>query len=259
MGKTRWLLAGTFCGLAVMAASLSANHAWGNYHWARNQNPFTLKVGDNVDASWDQYLNEAVADWTQSSVLNLNKVAGAANPKNCRPTSGQIEVCNAKYGQNGWLGIAQIWASGSHITQAVTKVNDSYFLTSRYNTPAWRRLVMCQEIGHDFGLDHQDETFDNGNLGTCMDYTSDPDGPPSNEHPNAHDYAQLESIYSHLDSTTTISQSANSAAGLAAAAQLERGQFGQLIRSTNGGRTQLFVLDLGAGQRVFTHVIWAED
>jgi hypothetical protein len=117
---------------------------------------------------------------------------------------------------------------------------------------------MCQEVGHDFGLDHQDETFDNANLGTCMDYTSKPLGPPSNTSPNKHDYDQLVTIYSHLDNTTTVGQLTNGAAGLGAIAQLERGQFGQLVRSTNGGRTELFVLELGGGQRVFTHVIWAE-
>lgn len=37
-----------------------------------------------------------------------------------------------------------------------------------------RCLVTCQEVGHTFGLDHRDENFDNGNLGTCMDYTNDP-------------------------------------------------------------------------------------
>ena len=58
-------------------------------------------------------------------------------------------------------------------------MNDSYFNTAKYNTPAWRRLVMCQEVTHDFGLDHQDEIFNNANLGSCMDYTNDPDGKPS--------------------------------------------------------------------------------
>ncbi|HET7221188.1 MAG TPA: hypothetical protein VFJ02_24200 [Vicinamibacterales bacterium] len=260
--KTRNLLTATGFAFVVAAVSLSANHSWGNYHWARTSNPFTLKVGDNVDANWDAYLDGAIADWSASSVMNLTEVAGSANPRNCRPTSGRIEVCNARYGSNGWLGIAQIWASGSHITQAVTKVNDTYFDTPTYDSPAWRRLVMCQEIGHDFGLDHQDETFGNTNLGTCMDYTNDPDGgaggaspnDPSNEHPNSHDYQQLETIYSHTDSTTTVGQTiAHGAAG-----QIDRGQFGQLVRSTNGGRTQLYVLDLGNGQRVFTHVIWAE-
>ena len=64
----------------------------------------------------------------------------------------------------------------THITQAITKLNDTYFNTAAYNTPAWRRLVTCQEIAHNFGLDHQDEAFDNPNLGLCMDYTSDPGG-----------------------------------------------------------------------------------
>ena len=103
----------------------------------------------------------------------------------------------------GWLGIAQIWASGEHITQAITKVNDSYFNTPTHNRPEWRRLVMCQEVAHDFGLDHQDENFSNTNLGSCMDYTSNPLGPPSNEHPTWHDYQELSSIYSHLDGTKT--------------------------------------------------------
>jgi hypothetical protein len=234
------------------ASTLMATHSWGNYHWARTANPFTLKAGDNVDSNWEAYLDQAIADWNVSSVLDVQRVAGGSNPKNCRPTSGRIEVCNSKYGNTGWLGIAQIWASGSHITQAVTKVNDTYFNTAKYNTPAWRSLVMCQEIAHDFGLDHQDEVFDNQNLGSCMDYTSNPIG---NEHPNAHDYEQLELIYAHLDTTTTVSQTTNRGA---AASQIDRGQFGQLVRSTNGGRTELYVLDLGNGQKVFTHVIWAD-
>lgn len=70
---------------------------------------------------------------------------------------------------------------------------------------------MCQEIAHDFGLDHQDENFSNQNLGSCMDYTNDPDGGgaygPSNERPNQHDFDQLVSIYAHADSSGTVGQS----------------------------------------------------
>jgi hypothetical protein len=50
---------------------------------------------------------------------------------------------------------------------------------------------MCQEVGHTVGLDHQDTSLDNPNLGTCMDYTSNPLGPPDNEHPKKHDYDEL--------------------------------------------------------------------
>jgi len=191
---------------ALCVTAVSANHSWGGYHWARTTSSFTLKVGDNVNSTWDQYLDGAIADWSQSNVIDLTKVAGGARAKNCRPTAGRIEACNASYGHNGWLGVAQIWVNGLHITQATTKLNDTYFNTSTYNKPEWRRLVACQEIAHDFGLDHQDETFDNPNLGTCMDYTNNPLGPPSNEHPNSHDYQELGIIYDHLDSTTTVGQ-----------------------------------------------------
>jgi hypothetical protein len=88
-------------------------------------------------------------------------------------------------------------------------MNDTYFNTPTYNHSWWRKLVVCQEIGHTLGLDHQDENFDNTNSGTCMDYTSNPLGPPSNEYPNRHDYDELEIIYSHLDDTTTVGQTAN--------------------------------------------------
>jgi hypothetical protein len=257
------VFASTAIAVLLAVGVVVADHSWGTYHWARTSNPVTLKTGDNVDAKWDAYLDEAIVDWNASTVIQLAKAAGGTNPRNCRPTSGRIEVCNAKYGRNGWLGIAQIWVSGSHITQAISKLNDTYFDTPTYDTPAWRRLVMCQEIAHDFGLDHQDETFDNPNVGSCMDYTNDPDGgpggasdtDPSNEHPNEHDFDQLVRIYSHLDNTTTAGQTTQRNG---VPAQFDRGQFGALVRSTNGGRTELYVLDLGNGQRIFTHVIWAE-
>jgi hypothetical protein len=250
----------------VFAAAPSADHAWGSYHWARTSNPFTLKTGDNVSAKWDAYLDEAIFDWNHSSVLELEKVPGGTNPRNCRPTSGRIEVCNARYGWNGWLGLAQIWISGSHITQAISKLNDTYFDTATYNTPAWRRLVMCQEIAHDFGLDHQDENFNNKNLGSCMDYTSDPDGtkglgPLSNEHPNAHDYDQLVTIYTHTDSTTTISSRTATRGMPPAMGQLDfdsPGQWGRLVRSNANGRVQIYELDFGRGHKVITHVFWAD-
>ena len=198
MGKVFAVVSIALVSVALVGTAL-ANHSWGNYHWSRSANPLALNVGDNVNSSWDGYLNEAISDWNVSSVVELSKVAGGTTGSTCSPMSGRIEVCNAAYGTTGWLGIAQIWVTKSHITQATTKVNDTYFSTAQYNTPSWRRLVMCQEVAHDFGLDHQDENFNNPNLGSCMDYTSDPDGPPSNEHPNAHDYEQVESIYAHLD------------------------------------------------------------
>ena len=239
-----------------------ATHSWGGYHWARTSNPFTLKLGDNLSPNWDQYLATASGDWSQSSVLDTVIVPGQTTQRRCRPTSGRVEVCNSTYGNNGWLGLAQIWVSGSHITKGAAKMNDTYFNTPTYNTPAWRRLVVCQEIAHAFGLDHQDETFNNLNLGTCMDYTSSPAGPPSNEHPNAHDYEELGIIYAHLDGFTTINQTKSQIAqSLTDKKSEDLGDnpsgWGRKVK--DNGKVALYEKDFGGNHKVFTFVIWAQE
>lgn len=244
----------------VLPSTVSASHSWGGYHWARTANPFTLKVGDNVTADWDSYVSTASAQWAASTVLDTTVTPGSALKKLCSATGGTVQVCNSRYGNNGWLGVAQIWASGSHITKATVKVNDTYFGTSTYNTPAWRQMVMCQEVGHTFGLGHQDEIFNNPDLAdssgvqSCMDYTGNPIG---NGQPNQHDYEQLETIYSHLDATTTVTSVA--AASVAAVAdQAADAAWGNLVEVTNGGRGAWYVRDLGAGTAILTHVLWAD-
>ncbi|TSC60916.1 MAG: hypothetical protein Athens041674_941, partial [Parcubacteria group bacterium Athens0416_74] len=133
----------SFCiGLFGLSGVAQASHSWGGYHWARTANPLTLQLGDNVNAAWDGFLSTASADWSQSDMLDTAIVSGKGG-KNCRAAAGRAEVCNSKYGRNGWLGIATIWVSGQHITQGTVKLNDTYFNTAVYNTPAWKNLVMC--------------------------------------------------------------------------------------------------------------------
>lgn len=257
----------------AFASTAYALHSWGGFHWARTANPFTLKLGDNVSAKWDAHLVTSSLDWSVSAELDTTIVAGKAKG-NCLPTKGLVEVCNKTYGNNGWLGIASIWISSGHIIQGTVKLNDTYFNTVKYNTPAWRQFVMCQEVGHTFGLDHQDEVFNNPNLGTCMDYTNDPDGTLfgqlDNQHPNAHDYEQLGTIYAHLDALTTVLSSVFSNKSLALAMvedKAEEGddvdtsdsaEWGKAIRRSSDGRSSLHERDLGNGKKLFTFVIWAD-
>lgn len=242
--------------LGVVAAALttpaSANHSWDGYHWARTSNPFTLKLGDNVDSTWDSYLATTSSDWTASSVLNTVIVAGGTKPRNCRASTGRVEVCTAAYGNTGWLGIASISiTSGNHITSGSVKNNDTYFKTASYNTPAWRNLVMCQEVGHTLGLGHNDENFDNTPTGTCMDYSNDPN---PNQHPNQHDYDQLVTIYSHTDSSTTVG------AGVPTGNGLEIGNspksWGRPVHFLRDGRPDQYVRLDGPGRITVTHVFW---
>jgi hypothetical protein len=227
------------------------SHAWGNYHWAQT-GPFTLKLGDSVSGPWDAVLGTTSSDWSQSTVLNTTIVAGTSTTKKCRATAGRVEVCSNTYGRNQWLGIAQIWASGSHITQGTVRLNDSYLGAPPYNTTAWRNLVSCQEVGHTLGLDHQDENFSNTPLGTCMDYSNDPE---PNQHPNRHDYDMLEDIYGHDDGSTTVASMPDA---IASAELSTPGSWGHVVASDAGGRHEVYVRDFGGGYRVITHVLWAD-
>jgi hypothetical protein len=228
--------------LSVGATPALANHSWGGYHWARPAGPFSpaLQLGDNVGSSWDAWLSDASSDWSQSTSGNPVRTVvstGFTTGRKCRGTSGRVEVCDATYGNNGWLGLASIWIQGAHITRATVKMNDTYFNTSTYNRANWRESVMCQEVGHVFGLDHQSED-PNVDKNTCMDYYRDP-----NLDPNTHDYEELAIIYSHGDAFTTIGGTSSSP------------QSGAGLRRV---RDSLFVENLGDGKRRLVWVFWKD-
>ena len=267
-------------GAALIALSpASSTNSWGGYHWAWTSTtlPVPLKINTAIDQNWTTAVGAAVADWKGSSRLSLTQLPPSGlSAKRCSSITGQILVCNYSYGQRGWLGLASISLSGLHITSGTTKLNDTYFNMAQYNTPGWRAMVACQEIGHDFGLDHQDTVFDNFNLGTCMDYTNQPDGGtlvaggfdygPSNTKPNQHDYDELLTIYNHADATTTTAASTNFGlrqVGQAApqSASFDPGdspaEWGRAIHSDAAGRPNVYMRKLGNGQTVLTHVFWA--
>jgi hypothetical protein len=235
-----------------------ADHSWGGYHWARTSNPFTVKVVDSNSANWDSALNLAIGDWTASSVMNVQYEAGsdAKNTrKRCPMITGKIRSCNESYGFNGWLGLASINITGGvHITRATSKMNDSYFNSGSYSATN-RRHVMCQEIGHGFGLGHQSET--GADLNTCMDYSND----LGNTSPNAHDYDLLEDIYAHLDSTTTVgftvSEHGNSF-GFDDDPDAPY-KWGRLVRQSADGRVSTYEADHGNGNFTVRHVFWTQE
>jgi hypothetical protein len=270
MSKTIALTGFTLVALVFSSASM-AGHVWAKYHWERSTNPVILPLGDNLDGAWvtppegyEEYLKTASTDWNNSTVVMTNVVSGSASARRCKAASGTVEVCNLTYGNNGWLGLASITVSGDHITSGYVKLNDTYFNTTTYNTPEWRQMVVCQEVGHTFGLGHQDENFNNSNLDTCMDYTSDP---KSNQHPNAHDYEQLKTIYKYLDSggdgggggggCNPRSPKCNGASAADILASIEMNgpaQWGRLV--SGHGPQEVYELDFGGGRKVITFVTW---
>lgn len=144
--------------LAAFSPTANATHSWSTYHWGRTADPFAVQLDNNLTTTaWSNLLQTASSsgsynDRTESSVLGT-KIAPSTNNKQCQATSGRVEVCNAKYGSTGWIGLASVWTSGVPIVQGTAKMNDSYYMNS-YT----KRQVMCQEVGHTFGLGHQDES-----------------------------------------------------------------------------------------------------
>lgn len=267
-------LATLLTGFALVALpSISyATHSWGGYHWARTTSPFTLKLGDNLtSADWKAKLAQASLDWNNpqtfqtTSPVTTTIVSGSAG-SSCSMKTGTVQVCNKTYGKNGWLGLASInITAGIHITQGSAKMNDTYFNMSQYNNTNERLHVMCQEIAHAFGLDHQSTNGSSQN--TCMDYFSNTGvnaGSTLSTKPNAHDFEQLNTIYTHFDSTTTVAASALTTSFAQksdndAEETDDPNKWGQLRSQSHNGRSSTYERFNKDGSQTLIHVYWIED
>lgn len=256
---------------AFLNNAVNADHQWSSYKW--DQAPLSIEIFDNTSDHWPIHLGLANTDWDQGTTnagwTNEDVVAITSTPGTnpaCDPISGNIQVCNDDYGDNGWLGIAQIWVTrgkNKFIVAGIAKMNDHYHNQSPYNSDPWRQLVMCQEVAHAFGLGHQDENFGNANLGTCMDYTSNPEGGAgelNNEHPNQHDYDLLEQMYGSGGNSdggggeepkTCNPKSPKCNQGIV----LEHpSDWGRLV--SGHGPKEVYEKELGNGLQMVTHVTW---
>lgn len=251
-------------GLSLCVATpfyAEADHAWGNYHWARTNNPFTIKLGNNLTTSqWSSLLALASSDWNSGNTPVLTALVAGSAGRNCKMVAGTTQVCNGKYGNNGWLGLASINVrSDGHITQGSAKMNDTYFNLPTYNNPNERRHVVCQEVAHTFGLGHQSE--DGTSLNTCMDYFSNTGVNATSTlstTPNAHDFDALNLIYLHLDTFTTVSLTSSATA----ASEIDTNNsndWGQLMSQSRNGRSSSYERGLKDGSMLVTHVYWTEE
>ena len=183
-------------------------------------------------------------DWRRSRVVRPKVVGGNTNPRTCRPDRGRVEVCNARYGQTGWLGIAAVWVKGKHITRAAVLMNDTYFDQRAYDSDIARRHVLCQEIGHTLGLDHYRGR-------SCMD---DRRGlfDRGFMRPSGHDYRQLRRVYQHTDNRTSVSSLGSIDDGSNEADA-------PLATIAGSGGADIIVESFGGDSARITFVTWVDD
>lgn len=184
-------------GLLASVAAMAGDHTWANYHWARDgTSSFTLKTIDSTTSEWDVAFNGSIDKWSFADSVDLAIDSVQENKRarrRCKMVQGQMRVCNAAYGNNGWLGMATIGLDpNGHIDRGTAKMNDTY--ASYWNIFGERNHVACQEIGHVLGVNHT--SVNGSSQGTCMDYSSD----PASQWPNQADLDLLDFvIYAHLD------------------------------------------------------------
>lgn len=246
----------------------SATHSWGGYHWARTTPQFTLQLGNNLTTvDWRNALLAASSDWNSPDLFGatftpvLTAIVAGKSNKNCSMVTGTTQVCNGRYGNNGWLGLASINIIDSvHITRGSAKMNDTYFGLATYNNVNERRHVMCQEVAHTFGLGHQSET--GASLNTCMDYFSNTGANAASTlstRPNYHDFEELNLIYSQVDGTTTVATAATAAAA-ANPSEVDitddPQSWGRLVRQSANGRSSEYERNNRDGSVTATHVYW---
>jgi hypothetical protein len=173
--------------LAVLLTAVSvasASHSWNGYHWPSDN--LSPTVVDKTPGQ-DFQVPTAVQEW-----------ANLGTP--IQPSSGntgEVEVVVKRMNAN-WLGVARIWVDEQdHIQKGRVELNRLYLNSLTANE--WDH-VLCQELGHIWGLNHNfDGPTDGTPDDTCMnssihlgEFTS----------PNGHDTEQLKIIYDgHTDDT----------------------------------------------------------
>lgn len=166
----------------------NAVHVWGNdqgaYHLPHNNLRPVLNNESNYSPD--------VASW---NALGTPVALSSSGP------GFQINVVNAGDKDSGWLGLASVnITAANHIISCTVSMNLA--LLAKYDS-AVAEHVLCQEIGHCLGLDHQRGADD-----SCMDDCQGRSNwlgclsSQAGTTPNTHDGEQLDAIYEHAGPKT---------------------------------------------------------
>ncbi len=176
-------------GLLTVATVASADHAWSVYHWPSDNLSPTV-VDRTTSPLYD--VPAGVLEWANLGT-SIQPQMATTNKK------GDIKVKESVISSTSYLGLAGVYLDDDgHITRAEIVLNTR--LMVELFGPDPRDIadhVLCQEIGHVLGLDHNRVNDSSPDDDTCMNDSRATLG--LYMAPNAHDTAQLNVIYDHSD------------------------------------------------------------
>jgi uncharacterized protein DUF4953 len=166
--------------LLAWAAPAQAHHSWSHYHWVAPVYPIHLGFVDSTSKGLREQnvLPTVLHEWSAAGPLELSSTPGDNGVKirhNCPIPAGKVRICDANFGP-GEFGHTDLNLDGDRILGARILVNN-YWGTNR----SYRRFVVCHEVGHSLGLDHQ-----SGGSNSCL---------AGGKHPDEHDFEMLRQIY----------------------------------------------------------------
>lgn len=197
------LLVLVLIGVLTMVVGVVSAEQWSVYHWYRSDDAeLVLDIGDchspTSRTNWSGLLSEVVANWNDIPNGGNSPYIGFRKT-NCG--GADIKSYNDDYGNTGWLGLATLSigkGKGYHIRSAESQVNEYYVAYPGYynfdEAIEWQH-VLCQEIGHTFGVGHNRPGDSDGNYdNTCMNDVVFPLRYPT---ANKYEYDLLNSMYEH--------------------------------------------------------------
>lgn len=118
-------------------------YTWQSDYIQPNDGGLHLTLLNALDDTWQDEFYDAVGDWNESPALTL-ELDRVDVDYDCNRVDGVMVVCNANFGETGWVGINQNEIKRGVIVSSVTKMNEFYLRNAEYEH---RRYTMCHEVG----------------------------------------------------------------------------------------------------------------